>query len=310
MAVFSVIFFKILSALLSVIVGFLAGKLFSVERDSIASLLFYFVTPIVFFAIPASTTLTLSAISIVCTVFVLCSIMCFATYYLSGFYWQDKTRNVLALSAGTSNCGYFMLPLATTLFDDYTLSLYMMAVVGVAVYESSIGFYVCARSFSSTRDSIKRVLKLPNLNAFILGCIVSLLGITLPDFLDDFIYNMRSTYSVIGMIMIGIGVSTIKKFEIDVKFALAAVGGKCILQPIIINSFILLDKWVLHLYNGNDYYQALQLLSTAPMSSNVIVIASFIKFHPEHVATAVLVSAIVDLFYIPFMVSMVLTSFF
>lgn len=62
MAIFSIVFFKTISVLLSVIIGFFAGKYSNVERDGIASLLFYFISPIVFFAIPASTTLTLSAL--------------------------------------------------------------------------------------------------------------------------------------------------------------------------------------------------------------------------------------------------------
>lgn len=305
LTIFSVIFFKIISILLSVIIGFLAGKLLKVERESIASLLFYFIAPIVFFATPANTTLSLKALSITLLVFGLCSIMCLIAYYLFGFFWQDNTRNILAFSAGTSNCGYFILPIATTIFDDNTLGIYMMAIVGVSLYESSIGFYICARSITSTRESLKRIIKLPNLNAFALGCVVSLLGINLPDFLDDFIYNMRSTYSILGMVMVGLGLSTLEKFEVDVKFTLAAIGSKCVLQPLVINAFILLDKFFLHLYQDNHYY-TLHLLSAAPMGANTIVISSLLKFFPERVATAVLLSALVDLFYVPLMVSIFL----
>ena len=52
MVIFNLVFFKVLSSLLSVLVGYLSGKFSNVEKDSIAALLFYFVAPIVFFAIP------------------------------------------------------------------------------------------------------------------------------------------------------------------------------------------------------------------------------------------------------------------
>lgn len=307
MEVFAVVFFKIVSILLSVIIGFIAGKFFRVERDSIASLLFYFIAPIVFFATPANTTLSLTALSITALVFVLCALMCLIAYHLFGLYWQDNTRNILAFSAGTSNCGYFMLPIATAIFDDHTLGVYMMGIVGVSLYESSVGFYISASSVTSTKENLKRIIKQPNLNAFALGCLISIMGITLPDFLDDFIYNMRSTYSILGMVMVGLGLSTLEKFDIDVKFTLAAVSSKCILQPLLINTFILLDKWLFHLYKDAHYY-ALYLLAVAPMGANTIVISSLLKFYPERVATAVLISALIDLFYVPLIVSIFLVE--
>lgn len=218
-------------------------------------------------------------------------------------YFDESSRNILAMTAGTANAGYFVLPVAASLFDDYTLSIYMMAVVGLSIYESSVGFFICARNISSTQESIKRVIKLPNLNAFVLGCIFSFAGFTLPDFLDDFIYNMRGSYSILGMIMIGLGISTLNKFEIDLKFTGSAFLSKFIFYPTIVNLFILLDKFLMHNYT-TSHYQALQLLSTAPMAANTIVFASFAKANPEKVATTVLLSAIFSLIYMPTMISL------
>jgi predicted permease len=303
MTLFSSIFLKLVSALLSVIIGFLAGKFKKVDREHIASLLFYFISPIVFFAIPASASLSLTALSITLVTFILATILCLICYNLFNMYFDEPSRNILSMTAGTANAGYFVLPVAASLFDDHTLSIYMMAVVGLSIYESSIGFFVCAREYGSTKESIKRVLKLPNLSAFVIGCFFSLAGLTLPNFLDDFIYNMRGSYSILGMIMIGLGISTLDKFEIDLKFTGCAFLSKFILCPIIINLFILLDKLIMHNYNINHYH-ALQLLSTAPMAANTIVFASFAKANPEKVATTVLLSAIFSLIYMPSMISL------
>lgn len=200
-----------------------------------------------------------------------------------------------------------MLPIAAALFDDYTLGIYMMAVIGVNIFESSVGFYICARNFHTTQESIMKVVKLPILNAFILGCLFSFAGFTLPDFLDDFVYNMRASYSILGMIMVGLGVSTLKKFEIDINFTLATFAGKFLFYPVAINLFIIFDRLFTGWYNEN-YYNALQLLSTAPMAANIIVIASLQKFHPEKVAATVLLSLIFALIYMPIMVSIFLND--
>jgi len=307
MTILSIVFFKTISVLLSVVIGFLAGRYSKVERDSIASLLFYFISPIVFFAIPASTTLTVSALSITVVTFCIASLLSIFSYYFFGRYWQDHTRNIIALSAGTANGGYFMLPIASALFDDHTLSVYMMAVIGVNLFESSVGFYICARNFSNTPESILKVIKLPILNVFLLGCLFSFAGFTLPDFLDDFIYNMKGAFSILGMIMVGLYLATLKRFEIDIKFTLATFLAKFIFYPIGVNIFILLDKLIFKWYDDDDY-SALRLLSTAPMAANIIVIASLQKFHPEKVATTVFLSLLFVVVYMPVMVSIFLSD--
>lgn len=307
MALFSIVFFKTISVLLSVVIGFLAGKYSKVERDSIASLLFYFISPIVFFAIPASTTLTLSALSITVVVFCISTLLSLFSYYFFGRYWQDHTRNIIALSAGTANVGYFMLPIASALFDDYTLSIYMMAVIGVNIFESSVGFYICARSFSNTTESILKVVKLPILNGFLLGCLFSFAGFTLPDFLDDFLYNMRGAFSILGMVMVGLALSALKTFEIDVKFTLATFISKFLFYPIGINIFILLDRMVFGWYYEH-HYNALRLIAMSPMAANIIVIASLQKFHPAKVATTVFLSLLFVVIYMPVMVIIFLSD--
>ena len=283
-----------------VIIGFLAGKYSKVERDSIAALLFYFISPIVFFAIPASTTLTLSALSITVVVFCISTLLMLFSYYFFGQYWRDHTRNIIALSAGTANVGYFMLPIASALFDDYTLSIYMMAVIGVNIFESTIGYYICARSFSNTSESILKVIKLPILNGFLLGCLFSFAGFTLPDFLDDFLYNMRGAFSILGMVMVGLALSTLKTFEIDIKFTLATFASKFLFYPIGVNIFILLDRMIFGWYD-EQHYNALRLLAMSPMAANIIVIANIQKFYPEKVATTVFLSLLFVVIYMPVM---------
>ncbi|MGC0372032.1 MAG: hypothetical protein DGJ47_000736, partial [Rickettsiaceae bacterium] len=131
MAIFSLVFLKVLSSLLSVGMGFLAGKYSNVERDSIASFLFYFVAPVVFFAIPTNAKLTVTSLGITVLAFTLCSLLSVFCYWLYGKIWQDEHRNILALSSGTGNSGYVVLPIATALFDDYTLSIYALGLMGI-----------------------------------------------------------------------------------------------------------------------------------------------------------------------------------
>ena len=241
MAIFSLVFFKVLSSLLSVVIGFMSGKYSNVEKDSIASLLFYFVVPIVFFAIPTSANLTFSSFGITLLTFVLCTMLSFFSYWLYGKVWQDSHRNILALSAGTGNSGYVVLPIATVLFDDYTLSIYALGLIGISIYEASIGRYFCARSVTTFKQSVLKVAKLPLLNAFFLGCTMSLMGFKLPNFFDEFVNNMKGAYSILGMVTIGLALSEIKNFKLDIKFTGAAFASKFLFCPVLFNVFILLS---------------------------------------------------------------------
>ena len=305
MAIFSLVFLKVLSSLLSVVIGFLAGRYSNVEKESIASLLFFFVAPIVFFAIPTSTHLTFSSLGITALTFTLCTILSIFSYYIYGKIWQDSHRNILALSAGTGNSGYVVLPVAVTLFDDNTLSIYALGLIGISIYEASVGCYYCARSIGTFKQSVMRVIKLPLLNSFFLGCSLSLMGFQLPHFFNDFINNMKGAYSILGMVTIGLALSNIKKFQLDIKFTAAAFASKFLFYPILFNIFILFDRFVFKLLD-TSYYNALQLLCVAPLATNTIVLASLYKIYPEKVATAVLISLLFVLVYMPVMATLFL----
>ena len=305
MEVFFLVFFKIISVLLSVLVGYVAGKSELVNKSSITSLLFYFIAPIVFFSIPANGHLTFNSLGISLVSFVISCLLCFGSYYFFGIFWQDNNRNILALSSGTANSVYFMLPIATYLFDEKTLSIYMMAVIGVSIYEASVGFYVGARSINSTKQSIERVLKLPLLHAFALGCLYAFLGFDLPDFLNEFISAMKITLSALGMMVIGLEVSAIKSLKLDFKFTGMALLAKFVFFPAAIGLFIFLDNHIFGWYDAKCH-QALILLSCAPMAINTIVISSILNFSPEKVAASVLVSSLFVMIYIPFMVTLFL----
>lgn len=305
MAIFSLVFFKVLSSLLSVVIGFIAGKYSEVQKDSIASLLFYFVAPIVFFAIPTSANLTFSSLGITLLTFTLCTMLGFFSYWLYGKVWQDSHRNILALSAGTGNGGFVVLPVATVLFDDYTLSIYALGLIGISIYETSIGCYFCARSVTTFKKSVLKIARLPLLNAFFFGCALSLMGFKLPDFFDEFVKNMKGAFSILGMVTIGLALSEIKEFKLDLKFTGAAFASKFLFYPLLFNIFILLDRFVFGQLDTN-YYNALQLLCVAPLATNTIVLASLYKIHPEKMATAVLLSLLFVLIYMPVMAAIFL----
>jgi predicted permease len=307
MVLFSLVFFKIVTILLNVLVGFLAAKYSGVSGRSISALLFYYITPIVFFSIPASAPIDFKSLTIGLVVFFLSSIICFISSYFFKKIYDDSTASLLAFSSGTANSGYFMLPLASSLFDETTLGVYMVALIGMSIFESSVGYYVLHRNVSSFKETMIKIVKLPILISFTLGCLFSGFGFTLPSFLSDFINSAQKAFSLLGMILVGLYLQELQKFEIDKKFTIYAFISKFLIYPLIINIFILVDKYILHIYS-TEYYNVLQLIAIAPVAVNTIIMSSLMDNKPERAAATVLFSCIFALFYIPIMTSIFLSN--
>ena len=305
MELFNIVFLKIVTVLLNILIGFLAAKYSNVSGRSMSSLLFYYITPIVFFSIPANASINFKSFTIGMVVFLISSIICLISFQFFKRIYGDSSSNLLAFSSGTANSGYFMLPLAIKLFDQNTLGIYMVGLIGMSIFESSIGYYILYKNISSFKETIIKMVKLPILISFSLGCVFSGVGLTIPIFLSDFLNSTKEAFSLLGMILVGLYLYELKKFEIDKKFTFWAFFSKFFVYPLIVNILILIDKYILHIYS-TEYYNALQLIAIAPIAVNSIVMSSLMEQKPERAAATVLLSCIFALFYIPLMISLLL----
>jgi predicted permease len=307
MVLFNIVFLKIVTILLNVLIGFLAAKYSGVVGRSMSSLLFYYITPIVFFSIPASASINFKSFTIGIIVFLISSLLCIISFRFFKKIYHDSSANLLAFSSGTANSGYFMLPLASKLFDKDTLGIYMIGLIGMSIFESSVGYYVLYKNVSSFKETIIKMVKLPILISFALGCIFSISGLTIPIFLSDFLSSTKEAFSLLGMILVGLYLYELKKFEIDKKFTIYSFISKFLIYPLVVNILILIDKYILHIYS-TEYYNALVMVSIAPIAVNTIVMSSLMEQKPERAATTVLLSCIFALLYIPLTASLLLSN--
>src|SRR5688572_3427342 len=110
-----------------IFMGFVAGKFLKLNRDTIAQLLFVFIAPVIIFNGIINTRLDSSIIFVPLLTFAISTIICLVFFYVSKHLWHDQTRNLIALTAGSGNTGYFGLPVALLLFDDQGEGIYIMA---------------------------------------------------------------------------------------------------------------------------------------------------------------------------------------
>ncbi|HEV8052901.1 MAG TPA: AEC family transporter [Parachlamydiaceae bacterium] len=292
---------KVVPLYINIILGFVAGKFVGIARDSIARLMIYLFVPLVIFNGVINTKLDLGILSLPFITFMISAGLCLFFYWLSKFIWQDYTRNLVALSAGTGNTGYFGLPLALLLFNDQGEGIYIMAILGITVFENTLGFYMIARGRHTAAECISKLIRLPAIYALLAGLIVNMLHIPVPDVFIEFMKHIKGAYTVMGMMIIGVGIAGIKQFKVDFSFIGITFLAKFIAWPLLIALAISLDT---HFFGFFDetIYQALILLSLVPLAANVVILATLMDIHPDKAATAVLLSTILSIIYIPLMV--------
>jgi len=103
------------------------------------------------------------------------------------------------------------------------------------------------------------------------------------------------------MMMIGLTISEIKRYEFDMRLIIVSLVVKFILWPLLM--------WIVLFINslyGDDplIKQIMLLLSIVPIAANTVVFATELKVEPEKASLMVLVSTAFALLYLPFIMAM------
>ena len=304
-SVFTALLFKVIPLYVNLLLGFVAGRWLGVDRHSVATLMIYIISPVVFFGGMTKMALTPVLLTVPLLGYAIAMCVAYPTYFFAKKIYQDDRANIMAPAAGTGNNGYFGLPIAMMLFDEQTVGIYLMLVIGVTMYESSLGFYLTAKGQHTARESFLKTLKLPTLYAMAAGCAISLAGISMPDAFHEFIGYFKGAYAVLGMMIIGLGLSGMKRLEIDFGFCGILFFARFVVWPALALAIVYLDRIYFGLYS-EPVHLALTLISFMPLAANAVAIASLLRCHPEKTATAVLLSTVFAAIYVPIMVSLLL----
>jgi len=300
MEIFLTLLFKIIPLYIIIFLGFIAGKYLNVSKESIANVLIYTIVPVVVFNGIVNTKITPGTLSIPLLFFLLACITSLLTYHFSGYIWKDSTRNILSFMGGSSNTGYFGLPVAIAMFGEKAVGIVALAIIGGSLYNNTFGYFLAAKGNYSTKESLIKVVKLPILYAFFLGLIVNIAGFHLGTIFLDTANNFNGAFTIMGMMLIGIGLGDMKKYEFDLKFIAFALAITYLLWPILMLLIIFIDQHTFRIYDPN-LYKMLLLLSMLPVAANLVSYSTILKIHPEKTALVVTISTLFALLYIPLM---------
>lgn len=237
--------------------------------------------------------------------FLLGSFFCLGVYQTVKNYWQDTSRNILAFTAGSGNTGYFGLPVAVAIFGEQAASIVILCIMGLVLYENSLGFFITARGHHTTKEALKKVFSLPSLYAFLLGLIFNLFHLKVGEVYFEAMWIFRGLYTLLGMMMIGFGLSAVDRLKFDFKFFLVAFLVRFFLWPAAIFFLISFDKLFFNIFTP-PMRQVLVLMSIVPLAANTVAYASALGVQPAKASVAVLASTLFALFYIPLVVGVFL----
>jgi malate permease and related proteins len=298
------IFFALLTQLIplymTIGLGFVAGKYLHVKKESIAPLTMYILAPMIVFNAALTTTITVSTLTLPVLIFVIACINCIIFFFLGRFLWHDTTRNILAFTAGDGNAPYFGLPVAIILFNPNLVNIFIFGILGLILFENSLGFFIAAKGHYTVQDCLLRIAKLPSLYAFCMGLLFNIIGLHLGNIYTDTVTNFRGAYTILGMMIIGLGLASIVGYKFDFKFICLSFLAKFLVWPVLMLLAIIINTTILHIYDPH-IYKVMILFSIVPLASYTVVFATQLNAQPEKASLAVLLSTLFALFYIPLM---------
>jgi len=248
------------------IIGWGVGKKFKLDSKDISTLLVYIISPFVIFYSIIESPANWTYLKFSLGAFLVASLMAVAGLLFARCFWKDSRVNLFGFAAGTGNTGYFALPLILAIFDKTQIAMAIFIIIGINLYEFTVGYLITAKGSLNIKESILKVIKMPILYAAFLGMIFKYLDIQFDEVFLSFLANFKGAYSVLGHLIY-------------------PVFG------ILIFMFIFpVNKQIL---------QIVALMVATPMAGNVVVISNTLGLHPEKAATSVMLSTMLALITVP-----------
>lgn len=279
-------------------VGFVAGRFFEVDRNTLANLAIFIFLPVVVFGFVFTLDFRAEYVVLPPVLYAVQAAIGLTMLKIGRGIYHGPEANILALAASMGNTGYFGLPLVLLLFPPEAAAIYIFAMLGGSVYEATIGYYIAARGRFDMRTSFLKLAKFPTLYAMALAFAFRGAGVDMPGPFFTYWEYFKGAYVVVGMMIIGAALSGVRRLVVGPRFLSLVLFGKFICWPGLVCGFILLDKLVFRMF-APEVYSLMLVMSLVPPAANVAAFASQLNLVPEKAATAVLIGTLIALFYIP-----------
>lgn len=290
---------SILPLYVLIAMGYWGARHMNVNLHSLATVAIYFIAPVVVFGGMVKIDFQMSYLVLPIILFLMSAVIGIGSYHAARIgFPNDKKANLIGMTSTNGNSGYFGLPIVLALFDPAIIGIYLMMTQFIELSTNTVGYYILARGNFSMRDSIIKVLKLPQLYGMVLGLIWNLMGWPLPDVFFDYWEYFTGSWVVVGMMIIGVAIGKTAYFHFDPKLFAWMMATRYVVWPLFALAYIALDRYVLGMFDGT-IHSLILLLGIVPHAAVSVAFAAQLKVCAEDAATVVLISTIFALFFIP-----------
>ncbi len=150
--------------------------------------------------------------------------------------------------------------------------------------------------------AVRKIIRFPIFLAFVAGLLWNFGGLDFPDIITDIAVKSRAAYTVLGMMLVGMGLGSLSGWKLDAPFLALTLGAKFVVWPLLAGFVIWADASYWHLFSGLAH-QVFFVLAIVPLAASTVAFATEFKAVPEKAATAVLLSTLIALLYIPLMIA-------
>lgn len=293
------VFEKLLPVYALVGFGYVAGRSLKLEPAPLGRLLVYILGPVVAFCSVLKLPLSASRLSLPLVFFLFCATLGTMARFLGKRFGLSQESGVLAYAAGSGNSGFFGFPLVLALLGENYLGIAVLASLGFVAFENSLGFYWAARGKYSAAQSLRKVLGLPTLSCTGLAIVFNLSGHQDLAWAGDIPQLFRSTYIVLGMFLLGVGVASISLRRLSgVAYLAVGLTTRLLFWPLLVAAGLWLDAQFLHFLDP-ECRRVARLYSIVPPPILSVAIAAMFGTAMAETALFVLLGTVLSLGFIP-----------
>lgn len=301
--VFSILIANVLPLYGLIVLGFVIGRTTQLDVAPIATLMLYAVLPIVMFGATGNMDFTaeyflppliIASISIIAST---------TAYLVSARFWPDDRHNLLGMLGVSSNATYFGVPIAIAIVGEEWLPVYMMMVLPLFILDCTLGYYFAVRGEFDVKDSLLRVVRLPIIYGAILGAVINGLGFELPTLFNEYWERFTGTMIILGMMMIGAGLSQMDRFRFDGTFFIGVAGLRYLMWPGLGLLWVFADTTFLQILSP-EIHTLIILVCACPLAANTVAYAAKLNLYPALTSCMVLITTLLALGFIPFMLGL------
>ena len=288
---------KLIPIFILAIIGYIAGKLHILPdntSDALCSFLFYFSAPAVSFAnIITSDIHTIFNLRYVLAliVFEMTAFLFLMAFYGKVFHFEGTKMVIHSVCSFYGNISYVGIPVFLTLFNNVIPNIITIMVHGVLTMPLAIfllDWFSGTENGKGASHAIKSAVKNPNIFMPIIGVIILLLKIPVPQLIIDTADLLGRPTTTAGMFALGLTCAQSQKIAASSKVflnAFVSAAFKLVLCPFyawVIGKYVFrLDEW---------WLTSLVIIAMLPAALNDYILAQRYHADESYASVAVLLS--------------------